>query len=155
MLCALIQSGTVLCTKDIGSDQVQILGTIFDQVIDISAMSPQPVPGWVTAADGVTLIPGGWRITKLAFESRLTTAEEAGIIGFALANYNNADPTTQGRALTVFALLRRQSNATYVDLQRADTIAGVNALVAFGLLSSGRATTILTTPPAVGESYNG
>jgi len=154
MLCALIQNNTVTAIIDLSQDQIPILGAIFEQVIDITSLNPQPIVGWLY--DGSNIYNSTWKITKLAFESRLTTAEEAGIIGFALANYNNTgNPTLQGQALTIFALLRRQSNATYVDLQRSDTIAGVNALVSFGLLTSGRATTILTTPPALSEIYNG
>jgi hypothetical protein len=39
------------------------------------------------------------------------------------------------------------SVATFVDLSRSDTRAGVQLLEQYGIIGAGRATTILDTPP--------
>ena len=45
--------------------------------------------------------------------------------------------------------------ATFIDLSRADTIAGVNALETAGILADGRANEILTNPITSEEEYIG
>lgn len=85
------------------------------------------------------------RITKLAFRNRFTAAEK---IGLEMASLDNPAATLEARqasaALRVY--LKDLDNATFVDLDRADTVYGVNQLVALGLLTSDRANHILTDP---------
>ena len=96
----------------------------------------------------------GWKITKLAFRQRFTSAEKAGIEIAALDN--PAAPIEQrGLAATLRANQQDIQAATYIDLQRADTRAGVQALEQYGLIAAGRAAMILDTPPTPEEVYKG
>jgi hypothetical protein len=90
---------------------------------------------------------GPWHITKLAFRSRFTPTEKAALE--AAAAQNNA----LGYGLR--ASMADQRDALYIDLKRADTIAGVQALEAATLLQPGRAATILETPPVESELFRG
>ena len=84
------------------------------------------------------------RLTRLAFLDRFTDAEAVAI---DLASIDDPSGTQQER--TGQASIRRYLNkinaATFVDVARDDTIAGVNALESLGLLASGRADEILST----------
>ena len=88
------------------------------------------------------------RITKLAFRNRFTSAEKIAI-EFACLD-DPAAPMPQ--RLQSAALRANQADlaaATFVDLTRPDTRAGVQMLEAAGLLAEGRALVILdaeTTP---------
>lgn len=84
------------------------------------------------------------KLTRLAFLNRFTDAE-AVVIDLASID----DPTGTQQERTGQASIRRYLNkinaATFVDVARDDTIAGVNALESLGLLASGRADEILST----------
>lgn len=82
-------------------------------------------------------------ITKLAFKQRLTQAERIAIRAAASSNP------------IVFDFLDILDSATFVDLQRADTIDGINAMEVAGLLAVGRATEILNAPVQDYERFNG
>lgn len=94
------------------------------------------------------------KITKLAFRNRFTTSEK---VALEMASLDNPAGTMQQRqmqaALRVY--LKDLDNATFVDLERADTVAGVNQLVAVGIISSERATKILTDPINPSEMPSG
>ena len=89
---------------------------------------------------------GSWHISKLSFRSRFTRNERIAIEMAAAAN------TAQGAAMR--ADLADQRDARYIDLKRADTRAGVQALEAGGLLAAGRAAIILDTPPTADELFS-
>ena len=89
--------------------------------------------------------PGPWTITKLAFRGRFTATEKAGITYAAKQN------TPQAAGLQAY--LDDVQAATFVDLKRPDTRAGVQALESYGLLAAGRAAAILDTPPVNEEVY--
>ena len=76
-------------------------------------------------------------ITRLAFISRFTDAEA---IAIDLASIG-ATP----QAATMRRYQAKVDAAKFIDLDRADTRAGVQALEAAGLLASGRAAVILDT----------
>lgn len=83
-------------------------------------------------------------ITRLAFRSRLTNEEKVAV-------YTAAETNVQ---LKVF--LDDLAAATYVDLTRPDTIAGVTFLETAGLLATGRAAEILNTETITDiERWNG
>jgi AAA+ superfamily predicted ATPase len=85
------------------------------------------------------------KITRLAFRSRFTRAEKTAIEIAALDN--PAAPMAQRQqAAMLRADLADQAQATFIDLDRADTRAGVQALEAAGLLAAGRAAEILDGP---------
>ena len=77
-------------------------------------------------------------ITRLAFLSRFTDAEA---IAIDLASIG----ATEGAASLRRYLAKTQA-ALWIDLDRADTRAGVQALETAGLLGAGRALEILDTP---------
>ena len=83
-------------------------------------------------------------ITVLAFRSRLTQTER---VTLELASIDNPSATMQARQMA--AMLRVMAHdlsvATYVDLTRADTIAGTTALETYGIIGTGRAAQILDT----------
>lgn len=101
------------------------------------------------------------RITRLAFRQRLTQAER---IAMDLAGespiYRDDEHPEETRAqfqtrranAAAFRDLNQQvSEATYIDLDRADTRAGVQLLETVGILGSGRALEILDNPILDGE----
>lgn len=116
-----------------------------------------PAPDFVTTevpveGESAPAYSGSWRITKLAFRNRFTQAEKVAI---EIAGLDNPAATMQQRAQAA-ALRASQQDvavATFIDLKRADTRAGVQALEAAGLLAAGRAAAILDTPPTAEELY--
>jgi hypothetical protein len=100
-------------------------------------------------ADGVFTQPepiaAPRHITQLAFLNRFTDAEA---IGIDLASIGS---TTQ--AATMRRYLNKVNAAEFIDLDRADTRAGVQALEAAGALAVGRATTILDAEVQPTERY--
>ena len=98
-------------------------------------------PGWTYSggnfAAPVAPAPARY-ITQLAFLSRFTDAEAIGI-----------DLASIGATEAAAGLRRYQAKvaaAKFIDLDRADTRAGVQALEAGGLLAAGRALQILDAP---------
>lgn len=86
-------------------------------------------------------------VTKLAFRQRFTAAERAAITYAA----RQSSPTAAG----IQSYLDDVQAATYIDLERADTRAGVQALESAGLLASGRAAEILDATITFTEEYRG
>jgi hypothetical protein len=101
--------------------------------------------GEYSFAEGVlTLLPSR-RITRLAFRNRFTTAEK---VTLEIAGLDNPAAPMPARAQAA-ALRANQADlaaATFVDLDRADTRAGVLMLEAATLLGVGRALEILDAP---------
>lgn len=91
--------------------------------------------------------PEPFKITRLAFLNRFTDAEA---IAIDLASQGVTVPAASMRRY-----MQKVNAATYIDLGRADTRAGVQALEAAGLLAAGRAAVILDTPPSAEEVWNG
>ena len=95
---------------------------------------------------------GSWLITKLAFRNRFTQAEKVAVEIAALDN--PAAPMQQrAQAAALRASQQDVAVATFIDLRRADTRAGVQSLEAAGLLAAGRAAAILDTPPVDAELH--
>ena len=89
--------------------------------------------------------PTDARITRLAFRNRFTQAEK---VTLELAALDNPAASTAQRqqAAALRSYLKDLDAATFVDLERPDTVAGVQSLGAAGLLAEGRAAAILTAP---------
>lgn len=146
MLCALIQDNKVTAIQDLDDAGYQSASKTCQIVIDISAMTVQPQVGWTFDGSNLNPPPGtlaSMKITKLAFRERFTIGEMTGIYSAMSSNF------------TLQAMIGNQQVATYVDLSRSDTIAGVMYLVSIGLITSARATQILTTAPTSTEVYTG
>ena len=104
---------------------------------------------YVYAAGMLTLAPVT-RITRLAFRNRFTAAEK---VALEIAALDNPAAPMPARAQAA-ALRANQADlaaATFVDLARPDTRAGVQVLEAAGLLAEGRALEILDAPIVAGE----
>ena len=99
-----------------------------------------PAPPPIDAAE-----PTDARITRLAFRNRFTQAEK---VALELAALDNPAASTAQRqqAAALRSYLKDLDAATFVDLERPDTVAGVQSLGAAGLLAEGRAAAILTAP---------
>ena len=100
--------------------------------------------------DGVLFLAPDTRLTKLAFRNRFTQAEKVALELAALD-----DPTApmaqRQQAAALRATLSDTAAATFIDLIRADTRAGVQMLEAAGLLAPGRSLEILDAPVAPEE----
>jgi hypothetical protein len=83
------------------------------------------------------------RVTRLAFKQRFTTEERIAIRDAAQTNP------------LVYDFEDLVNAATYIDLQRSDTINAVNAIEQAGLIAEGRAVEILTAPITDIERYRG
>lgn len=92
-----------------------------------------------------TPVPVGRHITQLAFLSRFTDAEAVGI------DLASIGATVQ--AASIRRYLNKVNVAKFIDLDRADTRTGVQALEAVGLLASGRALEILDNPVQASEKF--
>ena len=146
MICALIKYGIV---QSIGTADdeagVRLLSDGFDLTIDITDAAPQPAVGWLLL--GNVLVSNGssgeMKITKLGMLQRFTVSERLAILAYIQSN-----------AASVPAILMQNlTSANYVDLSRYDTKSGINYLVLLSLLTSDRASVILTTPPTALEVY--
>jgi hypothetical protein len=126
-------------------DEIQMFTKIYSQVIDITNVQPLPQIGWSFDGQNIVGTSPSKKITKLAMNQRFTVPEMLGLLA-----YVEAQP-----ASIVDLLLKRLEVATYIDLSRSDTQAGVGVLVQLGLITSERATVILTTPPNAYEAYIG
>lgn len=93
-------------------------------------------------------------ITKLAFRQRFTPTEKAAI-ELAAADDPSAALAQRQQAASLRADLADQRDATFIDLGRADTRAGVQALEAAGLLAAGRAAEILDAAVQDAERFHG
>lgn len=94
------------------------------------------------------------RITVLAFRNRFTQPEK---IAMEIAQLDDPAATLQARqqAAALRVQLADVASATYIDLDRADTRAGVQALEAGGLIAAGRAVEILDGDVLAAERYRG
>lgn len=86
-------------------------------------------------------------ITRLAFLQRFLDSEAVAI------DLASQGPTPQAAAMRRYMQL--VNAATYIDLDRPDTRAGVIALESAGLLQQGRAVEILDTPLSAAEAVAG
>lgn len=84
------------------------------------------------------------RLTKLAFRNRFTPAEKAAI-EFASIDDPSAPMAMRLAAAGLRADLADQRDARYIEITLDSTIAGVNKLAQFGLISPDRPAEILST----------
>lgn len=125
-------------------------GNVTNVIVADEAFAQQQHPGaWRVAAAQPVQEPAPVlrRITRLAFLSRFADAEAVAI---DLASIG-ATPQAAGMRRYV----SKVNAATYIDLDRADTRAGVQALEAAGVLAAGRALQILDAPVQPEEGWRG
>ena len=90
------------------------------------------------------------RVSVLAFRRRFTSAERAAIEWAAVDRADQPNAQRQ-QAAALRATLADQAAATFIDLDDADTAAGVQGLEAIGLIAAGRAAEILGAAIQPGE----
>ena len=90
------------------------------------------------------------RLTVLAFRNRFTQAEKVAI---DLSSIDNpAAPIEQRQMAAMLRVFMADLHAaTFVDISRPDTRAGVQQLETYGIIGPGRAAVILDTPPTAIE----
>ena len=100
--------------------------------------------------NGVLAIAPNTRITRLAFRNRFT-AQEKVMLELAALDDPSAPMPQRQQAAAIRVHLADVAASSFVDLARADTRAGVQALEAGGLLAAGRAMEILDAPIVADE----
>ena len=95
--------------------------------------------------DGALILAPDTRVTRLAFRNRFTQAEKVALELAALDDPAAPMPQRQ-QAAALRATLADTAAATFIDLSRAETRAGVQMLETAGLLAAGRALEILDAP---------
>lgn len=96
--------------------------------------------------DGTSLsLPPDTRLTRLAFRNRFSQAEKV-MLELAALDDPTAPMAQRQQSAAIRVYLADVAASTFVDLARADTRAGVQALEAAGLLAPGRALQILDAP---------
>ena len=116
-----------------------------DEYIDAPADFDITRMGEYVYAAGMLALAPATRITRLAFRNRFTQAEK---VAMELAALDDpAAPTAQRQqAAAIRVYLSDMNAATFIDLGRDDTRAGVQALESGGLIGVGRALEILDAP---------
>lgn len=123
-------------------------GSIIPQ--DDTTQAYQDYSAWLAAGNSPTLIqttsePISRHITVLAFRNRFTQAEK---VAMDLASIDNPLADAQARQLqAILRVIQKDLDiASYVDLDRPDTKAGVQMMEAHGIIGLGRADVILNSP---------
>ena len=94
----------------------------------------------------------GRKITKLAFRNRFTTQEKV-TIEIAQLDVPTAPMPQRAQAAALRSSQADILASSYIDLERADTRAGVQMLEQAGLIASGRALQILDSEVLAHERY--
>lgn len=141
MIVALVNDNMVTEIKTISPEEYPTLSCQI--AVDISEAAPMPEVGWKFDGSKLVGVPTSTKITRLAMRQRFSTSEMLAIYTAAKSN-----PFFQ-------MLLDNLSVATFIDLQRADTIQAVMALVQAQVLTTDRANEILTKTPTSIEVYRG
>jgi hypothetical protein len=146
MKIALVKDNVVVEVKEMTEAEVLAVSNQYTACIDVDGYDPEPVTGWTL--EGNELVDPNFtlpsmRITKLALRQRFTIGELTAIYA--------ATATIP----IVRILMDNLMVASFIDLSRADTQAGLGVLVAYGLITQERATAILTTVPSAIEKYTG
>jgi hypothetical protein len=121
-------------------------GSVYSSIV-WDAGSPLPdqttLDQWIAANPNAFVVES--KITVLALRNRFTQTEKVTI---EMASMDNPAAPMQQRQLaaSLRVFMTDLANATFVDLQRLDTIAGVTTLETYGLIGPGRASDILTSP---------
>lgn len=132
----------------VDSLRTDLLGQTYDPQASAAAGHP------VFVAPSAPAAPVFIRLTKLGFRGRFTPAEKTAI---ELASLDDpaAAMAQRSQAAAIRVYLADVASATYIDPQRADTRAGVQALESAGLIGPGRALAILDAPIAASDAYTG
>ncbi|WP_372826544.1 hypothetical protein [Polaromonas sp.] len=111
---------------------------------------PPPAPPYVPSPAPPELR----HVTNLAFRNRFTPTEK---VDLEIASLDDPTATMAARkqAAGLRVALKDQESASYIDLDRDDTRAGVEMLEAAGLIAAGRAAIVLDAQVTEVERYRG
>ena len=144
MKLALVNNNIVTSVVVIDDNEYSQHAIGYELAIDISDAYPSPEVGWIFDQNKLVNPAGPYMvITKLALRQRFTIPELVAI------------QTTLKTNAVLEILMDNLKVATFIDLKRQDTIDGIMYLVSLGLVTSERATQILTTIPTEQEIYRG
>jgi len=134
-----LPSGTVTPPPTLANGQfAQLQGGTW---VVLDAYPPSPPPP-----------PAPRHITRLAFRNRFTQVEKVAL-EIAQLDVPTAPMSARAQAAALRASQADVNASTFIDLDRADTRAGVQMLEAAGLLSAGRALQILDAEIQDHERY--
>lgn len=156
MHCALVKNGVVENIIVAETDFIDSISADYEAIVPLDPPSgPYVIAGigW-TYSNGVFTPPVAapapdiatdMRITVLKFRERFTRDEKASI---EMAAIDDPSATMEQRrqAAALRSDLKDRAAASFIDLADKSTIDGVNEMEALGLLATGRANEILTTP---------
>jgi hypothetical protein len=105
---------------------------------------------WVNAGNSPAeytppAVPNSYKITVLGFRNRFTQTEKITIDMSSLDN-PAASMGQRQLAASLRVMMADLAVATFVDISRPDTIAGIQSLETYGIIGAGRANQILTAP---------
>lgn len=120
-------------------------GTVYTDIVwdaGLALPSQNTLDSWIASNPEV---PENTKITVLALRNRFTQAEK---ITIDIASIDNPAAAMQARQLaaSLRVMMSDLNVATFVDLARADTRAGIQALETYGIIGAGRANVILNDP---------
>lgn len=151
----LLEEGVLVCI---------ITATEWPGSIDLTDFDPLPEVGdvWDPSTDTFNKptppeepTPNEARlITTLALDNRFTFSERVAI-EMARDQSKATSQEERIRAASVEVLMNKINRATFVDLDRQDTIQGVSQLELLGLIDVGRANEILSAPIQEIEKWKG
>lgn len=144
MIIACVDNNVVVEIDTIDPSEYQTYAQAHQIVLDITDIQPAPQVGWIF--NGSILVSNGsfnWKITRLGFRERFQLSEL-----MALYTAMSSNPVLQ-------IMQDNEMAAQYIDLSSVVTQSAVGYLVSLGIITSDRATAILTTPPAPLEVYTG
>lgn len=124
-------------------------GSLYENIVwdgGLALPTKEALDAWIAS----NTVSTSTRITVLAFRNRFTSAEKVAI---ELASLDNPAATMEQRQLAASLRVFNAdlAVASFVDVARSDTIAGVNMLEQYGIIAAGRAAQILSTAVAEAE----
>jgi hypothetical protein len=126
-------------------------GSVYSDIIwdaGVAMPSQATLDAWIIANPETLSV----KITVLAFRNRFTQTEK---ITIDMASIDNTAATMQQRQLaaSLRVMMADLNVATFVDVTRPDTIAGIQLLETYGIIGLGRATQILSTDTLLIEQF--
>jgi len=149
MIYAFLKDGVVVSVETLDSlSPEQALG--YSNILDVTNEAVLPEVGW-TYYNNEFHLPNGdtpaqsRKISKLSLRNRFTLEEKSAIESFSRGS---------GEYNILLAVWIADFNvSSYIDLDRADVIEGINFLEQLQLIAAGRASVILNTPVSNSEIY--
>jgi hypothetical protein len=126
-------------------------GSVYEDIIwdaGVAMPTQAELDAWIIANPETVSV----KITVLALRNRFTQTEK---VTLEMAALDNPSATAQQRQLAagIRVMMADLNVATFVDVTRPDTIAGIHTLETYGLIGAGRAAQILSTDTLLIEQY--